>query len=97
MNFGLLLSYSGFSTLKKTFHYQELIEDAPNNMIIVLISVGFIINFISFLGCCGDVGESPCMLTTFSAIILIIIPIELIGAGVVLNFKSKVTFKTSFI
>jgi len=87
--FGILLLYSGFSTVTKIGHYQALIEDAPNNVAITLIIVGFVIFFIAFLGCCGAIRESSCMLITFSAIILGILLIELIGAGLVLTFKSK--------
>jgi len=87
--FGILLLYAGFSTVAQIGHYKELIEDAPNNVAITLIIVGFVIFLIAFLGCCGAIKENYCMLVTFSAIILGILLIELIGAGLVLAFKSK--------
>jgi len=87
--FGILLLYAGFSTLTKIGPYETLIEDAPNNVAITLIVIGFVIFFIAFLGCCGAIKENYCMLITFSAIILGILVIEVIGAGLVLAFKSK--------
>lgn len=87
--FGILLLYAGFSTVAQIGHYEELLKDAPNNAAIALIIVGFAIFVLAFLGCCGAIKESSCMLTTFSSIILVILLIELIGAGLVFAFKSN--------
>lgn len=87
--FGILLLYAGFTTVANLGHYQPLIEEAPNNVAITLIIIGFLIFLIAFLGCCGAIRENYCMLVTFSAIILGILIIELIGAGLILAFKSK--------
>lgn len=87
--FGILLIYSGFSTLTKIGHYEELIGEAPNNSAIALIIVGFVIFFIAFLGCFGAIRENSCMLTTFSAILLVLFIIELIGAVYVFAFMWK--------
>lgn len=47
----------------------------------ILIAVGAIIMVIGFLGCCGAIRESQCMLATFF-IFLFIIFIVLLGAGI---------------
>jgi CD9 antigen len=47
----------------------------------ILIAVGVIIMIIGFLGCCGAIRESQCMLATFF-IFLFIIFIVLLGAGI---------------
>ncbi|XP_054156099.1 leukocyte surface antigen CD53-like [Oppia nitens] len=89
--FGILLLYGGFSTLTKFgSHHFEVIIDAPNNVAIALIIVGFAIFVLAFLGCCGAIKENSCMLTTFSAIILVILLIELIGAGLIFAFRNKI-------
>jgi len=87
--FGILLLYAGFTTVARIGEYQLLIEEAPNNVAITLIIVGFLIFFIAFLGCCGAIRENYCMLVTFSAIILGILLIEIIGAGLIFAFKVK--------
>ncbi|XP_061686077.1 tetraspanin-1-like [Syngnathoides biaculeatus] len=53
----------------------------------LLIGVGAVLLVIGFLGCCGAVKESRCMLLTFFSIVLIIFLIEVAGAVVVLVFK----------
>lgn len=87
--FGILLLYAGFTTVAKIGDYHLLLIDAPNNVAIVLILVGFAIFLIAFLGCCGAIKESSCMLTSFSSIILVLLLVELIGAGLIFAFKSK--------
>lgn len=87
--FGILLLYAGFSTVAKIGDYERILVEAPNNVAISLIIVGFVIFLIAFLGCCGAIKENYCMLITFSAIILAILLIELVGAGLVLSFKNK--------
>ncbi|XP_059195400.1 tetraspanin 34a [Centropristis striata] len=64
--------------------------DAPSelsvlaNVSYLLIGVGAVLLVIGFLGCCGAVKESRCMLLTFFSIVLIIFIVEV--AGVVLLF-----------
>ncbi|CAG2112198.1 unnamed protein product [Medioppia subpectinata] len=87
--FGILLLYSGFKTIAKIDDYHLVLEDAPHNVAIALVVVGFAIFAVAFLGCCGAIKENSCMLTSFSSIILVILLIELIGAGLIFAFKSK--------
>lgn len=53
----------------------------------LLIAVGAVLVVIGFLGCCGAVRESRCMLLLFFIIILLIFLAEVAGAIVILVFK----------
>jgi len=92
--FGILLVYAGFTAIARIGQYELLIEETPNNVAITLIIVGFFIFLIAFLGCCGAIRENYCMLVTFSAVILAILLIELIGSGLILAFRNKLTTLT---
>ncbi|XP_076847961.1 tetraspanin-1-like isoform X2 [Brachyhypopomus gauderio] len=53
----------------------------------LLIAIGAVLAPMGFLGCCGAVTESKCMLLTFFIIVLIIFIAEVAGAIVVLVFQ----------
>ncbi|XP_040892300.1 tetraspanin-1-like [Toxotes jaculatrix] len=57
------------------------------NVSYLLIAVGAVLLIIGFLGCCGAVRESRCMLLTFFIIVLIIFLVEVAGAVVLLVFQ----------
>ncbi|XP_071395261.1 tetraspanin-1-like [Centroberyx affinis] len=69
------------------------LEDAPAglaqlaNVSYLLMTVGAVLLVIGFLGCCGAVKESRCMLLTFFIIVLIIFVAEVAGAVVMLVFQ----------
>ncbi|XP_016116194.1 tetraspanin-1-like [Sinocyclocheilus grahami] len=69
--------------------FLEHIEDAPPelaqlaNIGYLLIGVGAFLTLVGFLGCCGAVKESKCMLLSFFTVVLIIFLVE-VAAGVVL-------------
>ncbi|XP_057698514.1 tetraspanin-1-like [Corythoichthys intestinalis] len=71
----------------------DSVEDLPSEVSQVasvsylLIAVGAVLLVIGFLGCCGAVRESRCMLLTFFSIVLIIFLVEVAGAVVLLVFK----------
>ncbi|XP_037530331.1 tetraspanin-1-like, partial [Nematolebias whitei] len=71
----------------------EEVEDAPNelsqlvNISYLLIGVGAVLLVLGFLGCCGAVRESRCMLLTFFCIVLIIFLAEVAGAVILLIFQ----------
>ncbi|XP_032393386.1 tetraspanin 34a [Etheostoma spectabile] len=71
----------------------DSLEDAPSglsqlvNVSYLLMAVGGVLLVIGFLGCCGAVKESRCMLLTFFSIVLIIFLIEVAGAVVLLVFQ----------
>jgi CD63 antigen len=66
------------------FHYSEATDALPANFgvaPILSIIIGAIVFVTAFCGCCGAVKESPCMLTTY-AIILLVIFIVQVAIGV---------------
>ncbi|KAF3687548.1 Tetraspanin-1 [Channa argus] len=71
----------------------ENVDNAPSglsqltNVSYLLIAVGAVLLVIGFVGCCGAVRESRCMLLTFFSIVLIIFLIEVAGAVVLLVFQ----------
>lgn len=71
----------------------EHLEDDPSglsqllNISYLLIAVGGVLLVIGFLGCCGAIRESRCMLLTFFSIVLIIFLVEVAGAVVLLVFQ----------
>uniref|UniRef100_A0AAY5K174 Tetraspanin n=1 Tax=Esox lucius TaxID=8010 RepID=A0AAY5K174_ESOLU len=71
----------------------ENIEDAPAelsqlaNVAYLLIGVGAVLLIMGFLGCCGAMKESRCMLMLFFIIILIIFIAEVAGCIVIFVFQ----------
>uniref|UniRef100_A0A672GIH8 Tetraspanin n=1 Tax=Salarias fasciatus TaxID=181472 RepID=A0A672GIH8_SALFA len=62
----------------------------------VFIAVGSVLLIMGFLGCCGAITESKCMLLTFFSIVLIIFLVEVAGAIVLFVFSDLVRmFKDS--
>ncbi|CAH1115550.1 unnamed protein product [Psylliodes chrysocephalus] len=58
------------------------------------IVVGSIIFVIAFLGCCGAIRESTCLLTTYAVILLVIFLLQIaVGVFVFLEIKDKNDFK----
>ncbi|KAL4647931.1 tetraspanin-1-like isoform X1 [Arapaima gigas] len=74
----------------------EMVENAPEelNQIFsvgyVLIAVGAVLVLMGFLGCCGAIKESPCMLLTFFVIVLLVFIAEVAGAIMLFVFKPLV-------
>ncbi|XP_053713130.1 tetraspanin-1-like [Synchiropus splendidus] len=60
------------------------------NISYLLIGVGAFLLIIGFLGCCGAITESRCMLLTFFCIVLILFLAEVAGAVVLLAFNGVV-------
>lgn len=69
------------------------IENAPKelsqvlNVGYLLIALGLLLLVIGFLGCCGAVRESKCMLLMFFIIVLLVFIAEVAGAVVILVFR----------
>ncbi|KAG7237443.1 hypothetical protein INR49_032289 [Caranx melampygus] len=69
------------------------IENAPAelsqvlNVGYLLIALGALLVIIGFLGCCGAVRESKCMLLLFFIIVLLVFIAEVAGAVVILVFR----------
>ncbi|XP_051996031.1 tetraspanin 35 [Xyrauchen texanus] len=74
-------------------NFMQKIDGAPGelgqllNVGYLLIAVGALLLILGFLGCCGAVKESRCMLLLFFVIILIVFIAEVAGAIVLLVFK----------
>jgi CD63 antigen len=57
---------------------------------ILTIVVGSIIFIISFLGCCGAIKNSPCLLTTYAVILLVIFVLQIaLGVFAFLEIKNE--------
>ncbi|XP_050517698.1 23 kDa integral membrane protein isoform X2 [Diabrotica virgifera virgifera] len=62
---------------------------------ILTIVVGSIIFVIAFFGCCGAIRESPCLLTTYGVILLVIFLLQIaVGVFAFIEIKDKDNFKT---
>ncbi|KAM6474443.1 CD63 antigen [Liasis olivaceus] len=57
---------------------------------IVILSVGVIVFFISFFGCCGAMKENYCMVTTFAVLLTLIFLVEIAAAIAGYIFKDKI-------
>jgi len=57
---------------------------------ILVILLGLFIFFLSFLGCCGAIKESHCMVMTYSVILLLIVILEFAAAITAFVFKDKI-------
>ncbi|XP_066517170.1 tetraspanin-1-like isoform X2 [Hoplias malabaricus] len=90
---GVLVEYSS----KYLREVLDNIKDPPTpltqlpNVGYLLIAVGSVLAIIGFLGCCGAMCESKCLLLTFFIIILILFLAEVAGAVLALVFKPKAT------
>ncbi|XP_073350817.1 tetraspanin 35 [Pagrus major] len=75
------------------FNFLGKIENVPPeltqvlNVGYLLIALGALLLVIGFLGCCGAVRESKCMLLLFFIIVLLVFIAEVAGAIVILVFR----------
>ncbi|XP_011629543.1 CD63 antigen-like [Pogonomyrmex barbatus] len=61
-------------------HYSKHLDEITKNLMfpsITLIVIGSIIFIIAFLGCCGAIRESHCMMVTFASLLLTILIIQI--------------------
>jgi len=71
-------------------HLKDVIPDQyPSNSAIALILIGIAIFVIAFMGCCGAIKESSCMLNTFAGIVLILLVVEVIATGLIFAFRPE--------
>lgn len=75
------------------FTLLQKIENTPEelnqvlNVGYLLIAIGALLLIIGFLGCCGAIKESRCMLLLFFIIVLLVFIAEVAGAVVILVFR----------
>ncbi|MEQ2296754.1 hypothetical protein AMECASPLE_027780, partial [Ameca splendens] len=75
------------------FSFLGKIDDVPPelnqvlNVGYLLIAIGGLLVIIGFLGCCGAIRESRCMLLLFFMIVLLVFIAEVAGAVVILVFR----------
>jgi len=83
----------GVWALKGTESFQDLVSDDPGirNGVYAIIAAGALLFVIGFLGCCGAMKESKCMLTLFFIFIFLIFVVEIVGA--VLAYTKKDEFE----
>lgn len=78
---GILILTVGAIVQSNYHHYANFVGESIWTAPIILIIVGIAVFIIGFLGCCGAIKESACMILTFSTLIVIIFLAE-IGAGI---------------
>lgn len=62
-------------------HYSNFVSDHIWTAPIILMIVGAAVAFICFLGCCGAIKESSCMILSFAILALVVFLFE-IGLGI---------------
>lgn len=58
---------------------------------IVVISVGTGLLVLGFLGCCGAIKESRCLLGLYSGIVIVIVIIQIVAAGIAIAFRERIS------
>ncbi|XP_041472449.1 tetraspanin-9-like isoform X2 [Lytechinus variegatus] len=56
----------------------------------LLIACGVIVLVVGFLGCCGAIKESPCMLLIFFFLLLLILILEIAAGALAFTYRNKV-------
>ncbi|XP_066997503.1 23 kDa integral membrane protein [Anabrus simplex] len=75
---GLALLVLGILVLTETEVYQEFLAGKFHAPPILLIVIGCIVFVVAFLGCCGAIRESHCMVITFAIFLLTIFIFEIV-------------------
>ncbi|XP_020845919.1 tetraspanin-8 isoform X1 [Phascolarctos cinereus] len=97
----VILGVSIYARVSK--HGEELINEETSGVDIfaavnLLIAVGTIIMVLGFLGCCGAMKESRCMLLLFFISLLLIAILQIVAGILGIVYKSKIeeSFKKNF-
>nr|BAL70289.1 tetraspanin [Meteorus pulchricornis] len=78
---GIILISIGVTIRAAYDDYQHLLDEKFFSVPTLLVTVGSIIFFIAFFGCCGAVRENYCMIITFTTLLVLIFILEL-SAGI---------------
>ncbi|CAG2107624.1 unnamed protein product [Medioppia subpectinata] len=85
---GAALIYLGIRVLLKyTPDVNDIVKHTPTYSAIVLLVAGGLIVVIAFLGCCGAIRESYCMLNTYGALILLCLAAQGVGAYLAIRYN----------
>jgi len=88
---GAVVLYLGFKITNFSRDVTDIdISQAPRSAAIVLLVTGFVIFLIAFLGCCGAIKESYCMLSTYGAVILLLVIVQCVGAYLAFKYHHDI-------
>jgi len=73
--------------------YLTFTDDQFSNAPVFLIAVGVIVFIVGFLGCCGALRESHCMVMTYAVLLGIIFVLEIAAGALGFVYKGKVKEK----
>lgn len=86
---GAMLFGTGIWVVVDGGSFKDIVSSDPMifGAVYLLIVVGAVIFVTGFLGCCGAIRESKCLLNTFFVIVLVLFIVEL--AGIILAFVNE--------
>lgn len=87
---GLGLVIVGALAQAKVGAFGKLSDNATTGAPVLLIVVGSIILVVAFFGCFGSIKENRCMLGTFTALLVIILLVEIAAGIAAFVFKDKI-------
>lgn len=87
---GLALIIVGAIVKSKYGSYLTFADNKYADAAIFLIIVGVIVFIVAFLGCCGAIKESYCMVTTFAVLMVIIFILEIAAGALGFAYRKKV-------
>jgi len=92
--FACVLIYAGVAS-QYTFDDFKSLDNmnslqTPQNATIAIIVLGAIIGLVAFMGCCGALKQSPCLLYTYGTIIFLFLVAEIAAVAVVFYFKGDI-------
>lgn len=90
---GGVILWLGFRISSFSGSVNDIIDTNMKAGAIVVLVAGFIIFLVAFLGCCGAIKENSCMLSTYGAIILILVVIQCVGAYLAFKYRTDIDGK----
>lgn len=87
---GGVILWLGFTITNFSGDVKGIVKESFSSGAIVLLVTGFVIFLIAFLGCCGAIKESQCMLWTYGAIILLLVIVQCVGAYLAFKYHKDI-------
>uniref|UniRef100_A0A8C9RLG6 Tetraspanin n=1 Tax=Scleropages formosus TaxID=113540 RepID=A0A8C9RLG6_SCLFO len=99
LGLGIWVKVESESLVKVLWNTEDTPEGANPvfHMGYLLIAVGAVLLVMGFLGCCGAMKESPCMLLLFFVIVLLIFIAEVAGVVMIFIFNTRVKHAYTYI